>query len=234
MFNRFNPDTDWETCSVVSDRALKGGSSHGNDYSWETHMLLVRPHSSQAVAVIEGEIHAWLLSRHEDRDKNLMSADQSNIRVAATLTKAILALPYLENEKPGDSPAIPRHWEIVSPTQYDAANVNKQKQKPQSNPPHTFSINNTLQTGKGEERSHGDANRPWYRTVIRLSQANPYLNSPLIPLHTARFPDGPWASWPASNSLRRVCWKQRWRIKYHVLRRGTEGEKKIIPCFPSK
>lgn len=235
MFNRFNPDTDWETCSVVSDRALKGGSSHGNDYSWEAHMLLVRPHSSQAVAVIAGEVHAWLLSRREDRDRNLMPADRSNIRVAATLTKAILAPPYLENEKTRGFPGHPSLLRNSKPNTIRRSKRQQTKTKASIKPPPTPSASIIhCRLGRGEERSHGDANRPWYRTVIRLSQANPYLNSPLIPLHTARFPDGPWASWPASNSLRRVCWKQRWRIKYHVLRRGTEGEKKIIPCFPSK
>lgn len=133
----------------------------------------------------------------------------------------------------------PRHPSLLRNSKLNTIRRSKRQQtktKASINPPHPTPSASIIhcRLGRGEERSHGDANRPWYRTVIRLSQANPYLNSPLIPLHTARFPDGPWASWPASNSLRRVCWKQRWRIKYHVLRRGMEGEKKIIPCFLSK
>lgn len=46
---------------------------------------------------------------------------------------------------------------------------------------------------------------------------------------TVRSPDGPWAlTGPASNSLHCVCWKQRWRIKYHVARwseGGTQWER---------
>ncbi len=192
----------------------------------------MRVHSSRPIVVIAGEIQSTAATRGQRRK----SKARWSI-ACATLTKVVLASTYLENEEPGDCPAIPRYWKPVSPTQYDVANVNKQKQKAAAStytPPPPFASIIHCRLGRGVERSHCDANRPRYRTVIRLSQANPYLNSPLIPLHTARFPDGPWASWPASNSLRHVCWKQRWRIKYHVLRRGTEGEREIILCLPSK
>lgn len=186
-----------------------------------------------SVPATAGEIHARMLSGQGWESNASWSI--AHKCAAATSTQTLLAPPYLENEKPWNSPAIICYWKMVSPTQYDAAtSTNKNKRlQTLSTPPHSASIIH-CRLGRGVERSHADANRPWYRTVIRLSQANPYLNSPLIPLHTARFPDGPWASWPASNSLRRVCWKQRWRIKYHVLRRGMEGGKGDNSVFPEQ
>lgn len=146
----------------------------------------MRPHSSQAIAVIAGEIH------DEDRDGNLMPADRSHIRVAATLTKAILAPTYLENEKPGDSPAIPRYWETVSPTQYNAeTSTNKNKSLNQTPP--LFSINNTLQAGKG-----GGEKPQWCQQAMVLHCYQAFPSKPLLKFASNSPAHGPLSRWALS------------------------------------
>lgn len=188
MFYQFNPDTDWETCSVVSDRALKGGSSHGNSYSWERRTLLMHPHSSQAIAVIAGEIHARLLSRREDGDRNLMPADRSNIHRCFNQNHFSSNISW-ERETRG----FPRYWEMVRPTQYNAAtSTNKHKSLNQPPPP-TFNINNTLQAGKGG----GEKPRRCQQAMVpHCYQAFP--SKPLLKFPSNSPAHGPLSRWALS------------------------------------
>ncbi len=116
MFYRFNPDTDWETCSAVADRVMGTAAA-------ETHVTSV----NAFITACRGNCR-WDTCTPAARGQGWKSNARWSI-ARTNLTKAILASTYLENEKPGDSPAIPSYWKPVSPTQYDVANVNKQKQK---------------------------------------------------------------------------------------------------------
>lgn len=92
--------------------------------------------------------------------------------------------------------------------------------EPSPAPSMTQSINYALQISTGLPRQRG---------AVRAGALSAAPSKPLLKFPSNSLAHGPrsrWAPSPprtASDSLRCVCWKQRWRIKYHVPCEGWGG-----------